>query len=80
MRPHTFRGGSLVFGVFFTGVGLMFLQGDIEVWRTDWSWFWPTMFTLAGVLVIASVRSEFQRRRPAADPVDVTRDFDDDEV
>ncbi len=42
-----------MFGVLLTGIGLMFLQGDVELWQMSWSWFWPTVLTLAGVLVLA---------------------------
>ena len=58
MRTHRFEATSLLFGLFFTGIGLTFLRGDVDVWRLDWSWFWPVLLVLAGVLVVSSARAK----------------------
>lgn len=62
MRTHRFEAVSLVFGLLFTAVGLLFLGGNLDIWRLDWSWFWPAVLTLAGVVVLLSARSDVARR------------------
>jgi hypothetical protein len=64
MRTHRFEPVPLVFGLLFAALGLSFLQGDIDLWRFNWSWIWPAALVLTGLLVLVSVRSD---RTPAAE-------------
>lgn len=57
MRTHRFEPVSLVFGLIFAGSGLAFLTSDVDLWRVNWSWFWPLALTAAGVLMLASART-----------------------
>ena len=68
MRRHRFEGVAFVFGVLFTGGGLWFLQGDVDVWHLDWSWLWPALLVLSGVMVLLSLRPDAPRTDPRTDP------------
>ena len=72
MRTHRSDLVSLVMGLVFLALGLRFLQPGAQVWRMDWSWVWPAVLLLGGVLVLASARSKPDDAEvggpPAADP------------
>ena len=72
MRTHRFEPVSLIFGVLFAGVGLVVLQGDIDPWRVNWSWFWPVALTVTGLTVLLSARPK--RNDDATPPTDTTDD------
>lgn len=67
MRTHRFEPVSLVFGLIFAGVGVVFLQADVDLWRVDWTWFWPAALTLSGLLVLLSLRAESPRKPATGD-------------
>lgn len=67
MRRHRLDPVSLVFGLLFTAVGLVFFAGDVEIWWLDWSWFWPGALLLLGVMVLVSSRSSAEEQRDARD-------------
>ena len=56
MRRHRFDITSMIFGIVFVGVGLAFLQGDVDLWQVNWNWFWPIALTFAGIVVLNSLR------------------------
>ena len=56
MHPHRFEPASLIFGLLFTGLGLVPLTGDLGLWRLDWSWFWPLVLLIGGGAVLQSLR------------------------
>lgn len=58
MQPHRFEPASLIFGLLFAGAGLLVLTSSVDLWRLNWSWFWPLALTLSGVLVLLSLRSD----------------------
>lgn len=70
MRTHRSDLVSLVMGLVFLALGLRFLQPGAQVWRMDWSWVWPAVLLLGGVLVLASARSRAIDVRPAVQSVD----------
>jgi len=55
MQRHRFEPVSLLFGVIFAGAGLLVLLGG-DLWRVNWSWFWPAALTLGGLAVLLSAR------------------------
>lgn len=80
MRPHRFDAVSLVFGVIFGAAGLVVLRDEPRLWAMDWSWLWPAVLLVAGLLVLASIRSDQRHDRhetaavppdePPEDPID----------
>jgi hypothetical protein len=65
MRAHKLDVVSLVFGLAFTALGLVFV-GFTNPWRAvfidlDWSWLAPVALIALGVLVLAPL----VRRKPA---------------
>jgi hypothetical protein len=74
MRPHRFEPASLVFGLLFATAGLLVLTGNADLWRLNWSWFWPLALTVSGVLVLAGARSG-RERNPDATPSDDPADY-----
>jgi hypothetical protein len=68
MRAHRFEPLSLIFGLLFAGIGLTALQGDIDLWRLNWDWFWPVALTAAGLAILLSARPRRHHEDvPAAD-------------
>ena len=67
MRTHRFEPLSLILGLLFAGAGLLVLTSSVDLWRIDWSWFWPLILTVTGVTILLSLRSgSGQREDPAA--------------
>ena len=56
MQTHRFEPVSLIFGLVFAGIGIAALIGEGDVWRINWSWFWPIALTVAGLAMLASAR------------------------
>ena len=74
MRPHRFDPVSLIVGVVFAGAGLAVLTSSVDLWRVDWSWFWPLALTLSGVMILLSIRSK-RDPNPDATPSDNPADY-----
>lgn len=57
MRAHSFDGISLLMGLVFTGIGLLYLiPGDVsdivDLFVDAGVWFWPVLFLAAGAAVL----------------------------
>jgi hypothetical protein len=74
MHPHRFEPVSLVFGLLFAGAGLLVLTGSLDLWRLNWSWFWPLALTVSGILLLLSVRAN-RDPNPDATPSDDPADY-----
>ena len=72
MRAHRFEPLSLILGLLFAGGGLLVLTSSVDLWRIDWSWFWPVILTLSGVVILLSLRSGDERQDEAATSDDLT--------
>jgi len=73
MRRHALDPFSLVAGLGFTGVGLVFLLGDANL-ATRLRWVWPILLVSAGAGVLLKLALPGERREaaPAAGPADAT--------
>ena len=72
MRAHRFEPLSLILGLLFAGAGLLVLTSSVDVWRIDWSWFWPLILTLGGVTILFSLRSGGSRQEDPAPADDLS--------
>lgn len=78
MRAHKLDVVSLVFGLAFTALGLVFI-GFANPWRVvlidlDWSWLAPVALIALGVLVMAPLlrRKPSTTEHPGPAPEDTT--------
>jgi hypothetical protein len=67
MRRHRADLVSLVLGLVFVALGVRFLQPGAQLWSIDWSWAWPAVLLLAGLVVLASARSRDREPDAVAD-------------
>jgi formate hydrogenlyase subunit 3/multisubunit Na+/H+ antiporter MnhD subunit len=74
MHPHRFEPASLIFGLLFAAGGMLVLTSSIDLWRVNWSWFWPLALTISGVMVLVSLRSD-SPPNPDATPSDDPADY-----
>jgi hypothetical protein len=53
MKRHPIDPLSLVFGLLFAGLGLVFVIARIDITNTDLRWVWPLPLIALGGLMIA---------------------------
>jgi hypothetical protein len=75
MKRHPFDPISLVLGLTFGGLGLLFLIGERTAADIGWRWIWPFPFIVLGLLFVISAA---RRLAPEADaePEDASPDDD----
>lgn len=52
MKRHPFDPISLLFGLTFAIIGLVFLVGDVDIIDLGWHWFWPVPVIFLGSLTL----------------------------
>ncbi|HUH07628.1 MAG TPA: hypothetical protein VML96_07465 [Egibacteraceae bacterium] len=77
MQRHRLDAVSLIPGLAFATLGLVFLYGNINLLRVDWSWIWPAAAILVGLALLLSLRPQPRREDEEADDRD--REGDDGE-
>lgn len=80
MKRHSLNPLSLVFGLLFTGLGLVFLVSDANLTDLSARWFWPLPAIALGLVIAATALTRelsdsgpdetrvASRARPEADP------------
>jgi hypothetical protein len=63
MRRHDLDPISLVFGVAFLLLGLVFLVGGADVTSLGPGWIWPLPLIAVGALIVASAARRERRAR-----------------
>ncbi len=69
MQRHDFDPIAFLFGVVFTGLGVLFMIGRVEVLNHA-HWLWPGLLVLLGLAVLVGARGRGGARatRPAFEP------------
>lgn len=70
MKRHPLDPLSLVFGLLFTGIALMFLGGHRSVADLGAAWLWPAPIIAAGLLVFLYGAKRMLRSEPAPTDMD----------
>jgi hypothetical protein len=65
MRRHELDPVSLVFGLAFTGLGLLFLAGRVDL-AYRLRWMWPVLLLAVGLAILLDLRVRGSRRPEAA--------------
>ncbi len=83
MQRHDFDPIAFVFGVLFTGSGLLFMIGRFDLFNHA-RWLWPGLLVLLGIAVLVGARGNSRTRGRAlagsaasAGPVPAAPDLDD---
>jgi hypothetical protein len=83
MQRHDFDPVAFIFGVLFTGSGLLFLIGRFDLFNHT-RWLWPGLLVLLGIAVLVGARGSSRARDRAvggsaasAGPVADVPDLDD---
>ena len=67
MKRHPFDPFSLLFGLFFAIVGLVFLLGDVDIIDLGWHWLWPIPLLFVGALILLVSLKAFGQGSPESE-------------
>ena len=68
MKRHSFDPISLLFGLTFAIIGLVFLLGDVDIIDLGWHWLWPVPLIFLGTLILLLLIKSIRER--AVEPVE----------